>query len=72
MAKAETSYRKAIQQAPDNAKAHYQLGMVLVNLAKFKEAAAELETFAKLAPKDGKATEARSLAAELRKMPGGT
>ena len=32
----------------------------------------ELETFARLAPKDGKATEAKSLAAELRKMPGGT
>jgi len=70
MTQAAEAYKKAIQQAPDNAAAHYQLGLTYVNLAKFKEAVAELETFAKLKPKDPKAEEAKSLAADLKKMGG--
>ncbi|HEY3176655.1 MAG TPA: tetratricopeptide repeat protein [Candidatus Polarisedimenticolia bacterium] len=70
MDKAADAYKKAIEQAPDNAAAHYQLGLCYVNLAKFKEAVAELDTFVKLKPKDPKAAEAKSLAADLRKMGG--
>ena len=70
MEKAADAYQRAIAQAPDNAAAHYQLGLVYVNLAKFKEAVVELDTFVKLTPKDPKAPEAKSLAADLRKMPG--
>lgn len=70
MAQAAEAYKKAVAQAPDNASAHFQLGMTYVNLAKFKEAVAELETFIKLKPKDPKAAEAKSMVAELRKMGG--
>jgi tetratricopeptide (TPR) repeat protein len=70
MDKAADAYRRAIQQAPDNADAHYQLGMSLVNLGKFKDAVAELETFIKLKPQDKRAAEAKSMAAELKKMAG--
>ena len=68
MAKAADAYKRAIEQSPGNASAHYQLGLVYVNLAKFKEAVVELDTFVKLSPKDPKANEAKSLAADLRKM----
>jgi len=64
------AYKKAIEQAPDNAMAHYQLGMCYVNMAKFKEAIVELETFTKMSPKDPKAAEAESLVSELKKMGG--
>lgn len=70
MEKAADAYKRAIEQSPDNAQAHYQLGLTYVNLGKFAEAAESLETFAKLRPKDPKATEAKSLAADLRKMAG--
>ena len=70
MVKAADAYQRAIAQSPGNAAAHYQLGLVYVNLAKFKEAVVELDTFVKLSPKDPKATEAKSLAADLRKMGG--
>jgi tetratricopeptide (TPR) repeat protein len=70
MGKAAEAYKKAIEQAPDNAAAHYQLGLAYVNLAKFKEAVVELEAFVKLKPKDPKAAEAKSLVADLRKMGG--
>jgi tetratricopeptide (TPR) repeat protein len=70
MEKAADAYRRALEQAPDNADAHFQLGMSLVNLGKFKEAAAELETFVKLRPNDKRAAEARSMVAELKKMAG--
>jgi tetratricopeptide (TPR) repeat protein len=70
MDKAAEAYRKAIEQAPEHADAHFQLGMSLVNLGKFKEAVSELDTFVKLKPKDSRATEAKSMAAELRKMGG--
>ncbi len=69
MVKAADAYKKALQQSPNNAQAHYQLGLAYVNLGRFKEAVTELETFVKLSPKDPKAAEARSLAAELRKLP---
>ena len=68
--KAADAYRKAIEQNPEHADAHFQLGMTLVGLGKFKEAVAELETFMKLKPTDRRAAEAKSLAADLRKMGG--
>jgi tetratricopeptide (TPR) repeat protein len=70
MDKAADAYRKAIEQAPEHADAHYQLGMSLVNLGKFKEAVSELDTFVKLKPKDPRAAEAKGMATELRKMGG--
>jgi len=70
MQKAADAYIKAITVAPDNAGAHYQLGLTYVNLAKFKEAVAELEKFIELKPKDPKAAEAKSLAADLKKING--
>lgn len=68
--KAADAYKKAIEQNPQHADAHYQLGMTYVGLGKFKEAVAELEVFMKLKPGDPKAAEAKSLAADLRKMGG--
>jgi len=68
--KAAEAYRKALEQNPDHADAHFQLGMTLVGLGKFKEAVTELETFMKLKPDDRKAAEAKSLAADLKKMGG--
>jgi len=70
MQQAADAYTKAIAAAPDNAGAHYQLGMTYVNLAKFKEAVKELEKFVELKPKDPKAAEAKSMVAELKKMGG--
>ncbi len=70
MQKAAEAYLKAIEQSPKNAGAHYQLGLTYVNLGKFSEAADALEAFVKLSPKDPKAGEAKSLAADLRKMGG--
>lgn len=70
MQKAADAYKKAIEQSPKNANAHYQLGLTYVNLGKFGEAAEALEAFVKLSPKDPKAGEAKSLAAELKKMGG--
>ena len=68
--KAAEAYKKAIELAPDNAMAHYQLGLTYVNLAKFKDAVVELETFIKLKPKDSKAGEAKTLITDLKKMGG--
>ncbi len=68
--KAADAYKKAIEIAPDNAAAHYQLGLAYVNQAKFKDAVVELETFIKLKPKDSKAGEAKTLITDLKKMGG--
>ncbi len=68
--KAADAYKKAIEMAPDNAAAHYQLGLTYVNQAKFKDAVVELETFIKLKPKDSKAGETKTLITDLKKMGG--
>ncbi|HKY34146.1 MAG TPA: tetratricopeptide repeat protein [Candidatus Polarisedimenticolia bacterium] len=70
MDKAAEAYKKAIEQAPDHADAHYQLGMAYVNLGKLKEAVVELEAFVKLKPKDPRAPEAKTMASDLRKLGG--
>jgi len=68
--KAAEAYKKAIEQNPQHADAHFQLGMTYVGLARFKDAVSELETFVKLKPSDPKAVEAKSMVADLRKMGG--
>jgi len=70
IATAADAYKKAIEMAPDNAMAHYQLGLTYVNLAKFKDAVVELETFIKLKPQDSKVGEAKTLITDLKKMGG--
>jgi tetratricopeptide (TPR) repeat protein len=69
-AKAAEAYKKALEQNPQHADAHFQLGMTYVGLAKFKEAVAELEAFVKIKPADPKAAEARSMVVDLKKMGG--
>ncbi len=58
-----TRLERRFQNNPTDAETLYQLGLAYVNLGKFKEAVAELDTFVKLSPKDPKAAEAKSLAA---------
>ncbi|MND01016.1 Tetratricopeptide repeat protein [compost metagenome] len=43
--------RKAIEEAPQDPDAHYQLGRVLLKLGKDEEARTHLEAFERLRPK---------------------
>src|SRR5580765_3768066 len=47
---AKKQFEAAIAAKPDHADAHYQLGMALVNEGNLKGAAAEFDTYLKLAP----------------------
>ncbi len=70
MESAAAAYEKAIEQAPDHALAHLQLGLTYVNLARFKDAARELETFLKLDPKSPRAAEAKDILNAVKGMGG--
>ena len=56
-----------IAAKPDHAEAHYQLGMALVNEGKLPEAAAEFETYVKLAPNGPNAATAKGILGTLKK-----
>ena len=56
-----------IAAKPDHAEAHYQFGMALVNEGNLKGAAAEFDTYLKLAPNGPNAATATALRAQLPK-----
>jgi Flp pilus assembly protein TadD len=61
VAAAETLFRAALVQAPDNAVIHYDLGLVLARGARGGEASAEFETALRLDPGMGAAREGLAL-----------
>jgi tetratricopeptide (TPR) repeat protein len=67
IAGAKVHFLKVLELNPNHAEAHYQLGMALVNEGKLPEAAAEFETYLKLAPEGPFAATAKSVLAQIKK-----
>ena len=67
IADAQKHFEGAIAADPNNAEAHYQLGVVLVSLGNLTRARAEIDTYLKLAPDGPNTAQARALAARLAK-----
>ena len=67
IADARRQFEAAVAASSNHAEAHYQLGMVLVNDGELAMAANEFETYLKLAPTGPNATQARALAAQLKR-----
>ena len=67
LAEAQKQFEGAIAADPNNAEAHYQLGVVLVSLGNLIRARAEIDTYLKLAPNGPNTAQARALAARLAK-----
>jgi tetratricopeptide (TPR) repeat protein len=57
---AEEKFAAAVKTKPEYADAHFMLGKVYINLGKLAEAAAEFETYLKLAPNGSNAKEAQA------------
>ncbi len=55
-----------LQTDPNNARAHYMLGLCYTNAGDLARAKEHLETFVKLAPNDPDAQNARQMLAELK------
>lgn len=60
-AAAKTAFEQALQADPDNARAHYMLGLVFVNLGEAAKAKEHLETFIELAPDDPEVSTAKQM-----------
>ena len=67
VAEAKAAFEQVIAAKPDHAEAHYQFGMALVNEGNLKGAAAEFDTYLKLAPNGPNAATATALRAQLPK-----
>ncbi|MGB7218593.1 MAG: tetratricopeptide repeat protein, partial [Vicinamibacterales bacterium] len=67
IAEAKKQFEAAIAANPNHAESHYQLGMALVNENNLKGAAAEFDTYLKLAPNGPNAATAKAIAAQLPK-----
>jgi tetratricopeptide (TPR) repeat protein len=64
---AQKKFQEVLAINPNHADSHYQLAMTFVNQGKLAEAAAEFETYIKLAPDGQYAAQAKAIAAQLKK-----
>ncbi len=58
---AKATFEEALKADPNHADSHFQLGMCLVNLAKYADALKEFETYMTLAPEGQFAAQAKAL-----------
>lgn len=67
IAEAKEHFQKAILMKPDYAKAHYQLGMALVNEGKIPDAIKTFEKYLELAPSGEFAATAKAILLQIKK-----
>lgn len=66
MQEAAANFERVVQLQPDNARAHYKLGLAYVNLEDTAKAKQHLERFVALAPEDPEAQTARDMLSYLQ------